>query len=163
MAVDFKIANYYGLNYKIFSDGTIVGPERGIVKQRENDDGYMEVTLGTTKNRHSRVKVHRVIAEQFIPNPLGLPEVNHIDYNRKNNNANNLEWTTHQENIRHSAKVGHYANKSGENNGKAKITQNDANIIRSLYHSGYRICDISKILGISDHIVSNVVHGLTWN
>ena len=47
MAVDFKIANYYGLNYKIFSDGTIVGPERGIVKQRENDDGYMEVTLGT--------------------------------------------------------------------------------------------------------------------
>lgn len=52
MAVDFKIANYYGLNYKIFSDGTIVGPERGIVKQRENDDGYMEVTLGTTKNRH---------------------------------------------------------------------------------------------------------------
>ena len=96
MAVDFKIANYYGLNYKIFSDGTIVGPERGIVKQRENDDGYMEVTLGTTKNRHSRVKVHRVIAEQFVPNPLGLPEVNHIDYNRKNNNANNLEWTTHQ-------------------------------------------------------------------
>lgn len=79
MAVDFKIANYYGLNYKIFSDGTIVGPERGIVKQRENDDGYMEVTLGTTKNRHSRVKVHRVIAEQFVPNPLGLPEVNHMD------------------------------------------------------------------------------------
>lgn len=163
MAENFKYANYYGIQYKIYADGTIVGPKRGIIKQRENSDGYMEITLGTTDNRHARIKVHRVVAEQFVPNPLGLPEVNHIDFNRKNNNADNLEWTTHQENVRHSAKVGHYANKKGEKNGRSKITSFDADKIRGLYGNGYRICAISKMLGISESIVSNVVHNVTWN
>lgn len=50
-----KKAEYYGLEYEIFEDGTIVGPKRGILKQRKNKDGYMEVTLGTAQNRHSRI------------------------------------------------------------------------------------------------------------
>lgn len=160
---DYRIANYYGLDYKIYPDGTIVGPKRGILKQRENSDGYMEVTLGTMENRHAGVRVHRIVAEQFIPNPLNLPEVNHIDFNRKNNHVENLEWATHQENVKYSASVGHYAgNKCGDKNGRSKITWEIANDIRRLYKSGERIADIARFYNIGDGIVSNVVHNVTW-
>ena len=42
--------------------------------------------------------IHRLLAEHFIPNPNNLPEVNHKDENKFNNDLNNLEWCTHQYN-----------------------------------------------------------------
>lgn len=159
----YKIATYYGLEYKVYKDGTIIGPKRGVVKQKENKDGYMEVTLGKTDNRHARVKVHRIIAEQFIDNPLGLPEVNHIDCNRKNNSADNLEWCTHLQNIRHSTNLGHYKNKCGSNNGRSRLNWDIVESIRSDYKSGKKISEISYEYNIPWSTVSNVVHKKTWN
>lgn len=48
--------------------------------------------------------VHRLVAEAFIPNPNNLPEVNHIDYNNKNNNVQNLEWCDRGYNMAHCFK-----------------------------------------------------------
>ena len=45
---------------------------------------------------------HRVVAEHFIPNPNNDPVVNHIDGNKKNNEASNLEWATSSENTLHA-------------------------------------------------------------
>lgn len=49
---------------------------------------------------------HRIIAEAFIPNPNNYPCINHIDGNKQNNNLNNLEWCTHQHNMKEAYRIG---------------------------------------------------------
>jgi hypothetical protein len=49
--------------------------------------------------------VHRLVASAFIDNPLGLPQINHKDGNKKNNNTSNLEWVTQKGNNRHAIKT----------------------------------------------------------
>ena len=55
--------------------------------------GYLDVML-SSKNVQKRHKIHRLVAEAFIPNPNNYPEINHIDEDVSNNNVNNLEWCT---------------------------------------------------------------------
>ena len=81
----------HGLTYQVSNYGEIVG-KRGLIKQRLDKDGYPIVTLGI----HKRVtkKVHRIVAELFVENPENKTEVNHIDCDRTNSRADNLEWNT---------------------------------------------------------------------
>lgn len=64
------------------------------ISMKLNCNGYFEVTL--CKNNQSKwFKVHRLVAMTFLPNPNGLPCVNHKDENRTNNNVDNLEWCSY--------------------------------------------------------------------
>ena len=60
--------------------------------------GYVLVRLGAKFT----ARVHRLIAEAYIPNPHCLPEVNHKDRDRANNDLDNLEWVNHQQNLEHA-------------------------------------------------------------
>ena len=67
--------------------------------------GYLEVNLSKGDKRKP-VHVHRLVAEAFIPNPDGLPAINHIDEDKKNNIVSNLEWCTYKYNANYgTAKV----------------------------------------------------------
>ena len=66
---------------------------------------YKQVSLWR-ENKGTSYYVHRLVAEAFIPNPEGKPEVNHIDGNRQNNHISNLEWVTSGENSLHASKTG---------------------------------------------------------
>lgn len=59
----------------------------------KKDTGYLRI---------GRLTIHRLIATLFIPNPMGLKEINHIDGNKLNNRADNLEWTDRYSNMRHA-------------------------------------------------------------
>lgn len=66
------------------------GKER-IMKLHPNDRGYLYVELWKN-NKRKTFRVHRLVAEAFLPNPYNLPMINHRDENKSNNNVNNLEW-----------------------------------------------------------------------
>lgn len=78
-----------------------------LLKPRPDHEGYMKVNL-KYQGRIIRKSVHVFVAAAFIgPCPEGQ-EVNHIDPDNANNRADNLEYTTHLENIRHSIRLGRY-------------------------------------------------------
>ena len=73
-----------------------------ILRATKPKRGYSGVSLG--KGCHAWV--HRLVALAFIPNPGNKPEVNHVDGNKLNNAAINLEWVTHKENAEHASAAG---------------------------------------------------------
>ena len=97
---------YDGLdtNYMISDDGKVKNP-KGKEMKLQIQQGYCHVTIQINK-KGKRFRVHRLVAEAFIPNPENKPYVNHIDGNRMNNNINNLEWVTPQENTLHAVSTG---------------------------------------------------------
>lgn len=61
--------------------------------------GYLKTGIKTGKGVYENLYIHRIVAENFLQRCAGQDYVNHIDGNRLNNQASNLEWCTHQENI----------------------------------------------------------------
>ena len=76
-----------------------------VLKQQLNKNGYMYVSV-SVNGKNCTLSVHRIVATCFIPNPDNLPEVNHIDNDRTNNVASNLEWCTSKYNTAYKEKCG---------------------------------------------------------
>lgn len=73
---------------------------------RPHVKGYLVVQLCNADGNHVTRLVHRLVAETYIPNPSGLPQVNHRDGNKKANAVTNLEWCSASHNIRHAVATG---------------------------------------------------------
>lgn len=70
-----------------------------ILKPHISNRGYLRVGVQCKDSKTHMVSVHRLVAEAFIPNPNELPEINHLDEDKTNNNVSNLEWSTSSHNI----------------------------------------------------------------
>lgn len=95
--------------------------EETIKIPKKKQDGYLCVTL-SVNGKNKTFSVHVLVATAFVEKPLSDErlEVNHIDMNRTNNCAWNLEWVTHKDNVRHSSAVGKYSvSKIGTKNGRS--------------------------------------------
>lgn len=104
------------------------------------------------------MRVHRLIALAFLPNPNGLPEVNHKDENKTNNCVSNLEWCDHQYNNSYGSKRGKMV---GERNISAKYSQDVARFVfENHLCNGGKIgtTELSNITGISIAHVSAIAH-----
>ena len=76
-----------------------------ILKATPDNKGYMRLHV-TIKRERKAFKIHRLVAEAFIPNPDNKPQVNHIDGDKSNNAVSNLEWVTSKENAQHALRTG---------------------------------------------------------
>ena len=109
-------------HYYIEQDGTVVSYATGTAKvlkpgwSAPNRTGYRKVTLMTKDGGRKFVRLHRIVALAYLPNPDNKPEVNHIDEDKTNNDVSNLEWTTAKENKAHSrdARVVYQYTRTGE-------------------------------------------------
>lgn len=88
-------------DYYITSWGRIFSTKVGMfLNPYLTEKGYLRIDLRIGKQKIHK-KVHRLVAEAFIPNPDHKPQVNHIDGNKQNNSISNLEWCTNLENVQH--------------------------------------------------------------
>lgn len=75
---------------------------RFILMGNPDKDGYPRKTFKKYGEKDENIRIHKLVATHFIPNPDGLETIDHIDGNKKNNNVTNLQWMSRGDNVRKS-------------------------------------------------------------
>ncbi|CAL6096404.1 Conserved_hypothetical protein [Hexamita inflata] len=134
---DFEIKTIEGFpRYSINTAGEIFDTKKNKeITQTLNTDGYMRVRLVNENNKRFTKYVHRLLAEAFIPNPLGLPEVDHSSNQRNDNNLKNLRWVSRSENQKNK-------NRNGRNDDLFEFVDNlPEDAVEVEFYSGHELQD----------------------
>lgn len=161
MKVD--VPGYEGL-YTIDNQGVVVSSKTGrAIKAVTFPNGYVYVHL--YKNGKGKcVRVHRIVAETFLPKPAGCDQVNHINGIKTDNRIQNLEWCNRYGNMKHAMEKGLF-NPKGEANPSAKLTQEDVNAIRAEYIKGSKqhgTVALAKKYNVSNVMIGKIVRHENW-
>lgn len=103
--VKFKPIIGFENNYEISNTGIIKNIKRNTILKPTLRKEYLGVSL-CKNNTKKTFNIHRLVAIHFIDNPNNLPQINHIDGDKFNNNDWNLEWCNASYNIKHAYKTG---------------------------------------------------------
>lgn len=136
--------------------GTVLSQRNGV---------YYTVLISINKKEYC-FAVHRLVALTFVKNPENYPIVNHIDCNKKNNNAYNLEWTNAVGNANHAIRNGRHKGikrNYGENHHRSVLTKENIISIRELKISGFNRTQIGKKLNLNRSTVGNILNNKCWN
>ena len=151
-------------NYEISSLGDIrnIKTQR-ILKYGCSSKGYLRTTLRHEGNTVT-VAAHRLVAETYIANPNNLPQVNHIDGNKLNNDVSNLEWISCRDNIIHSFNNGlaHNSKQSLKTCESRKLTVAIANNLRNDSINGMSAESLANKYGVSKASVYSCLRGDTY-
>ena len=145
-----------------------------VLKQTTTPGGYKLISLNAdTRCKRCADLVHRIVAYHFIPNPLGLPCINHIDCNKANNSVSNLEWVTYKQNIDHAVLNGLIIiskeqrekiseKNSGARNGMSKLTSTQVIYIYKEL-SGLSDIDVAKMYDVDRTTIHRIRTGQQWD
>ena len=122
-----------------------------IYSQSVDRYGYLIVSLHKNGKKKTYT-VHRLVAKAFIDNPLMLPQINHIDENKKNNKVDNLEWCTDEYNNAYGTRVERLIRTQSRT-----VLQFDmnGNFIKEWVGAG----EISRVLHISQSAITRCCNG----
>lgn len=150
----------YMQNYNVTRDGQVYSIKSGhILSQRIDRAGYYSVSL-SNKSIKRTMYVHRLVALKYVSNPENKPQVNHIDGNKLNNHADNLEWVTASENHIHAHATG--LKKSSEKHRLTcrKLTPEQISEIRAKYiprKKGHSTYALAREYGVSQQHISDII------
>lgn len=161
------VMNYEGL-YKVSNLGRVKRLERKdsngrtlkemIMKTNKNGDkkrGYYERVYLSKDGIKKQMRVHRLVAQSFIPNPNKKEQVNHIDGNKLNNNVNNLEWATGSENLKHAIDIGLYSP-----NNTRKLSNEQALDVLKRLNNKELVKDIASLYNVTTMTIQNIKNGV---
>lgn len=116
-----------------------------VLKLAANKDNYLLVDL-CREGKKKTYQVHRLVAEAFIPNPNNLPCVNHLNEQKQDNRASNLEWCDHK-----------YNNNYGSHNERAGKARCKAVICLELQRVFQSVTEVGEYLGCTGGNVSQAI------
>lgn len=138
-----------------------------LIKQVIPKSGYCIFTtrFGGRRGVLKCFRVHRLVAEAFIPNPENKPQVNHKNCCRSDNVVTNLEWVTPKENSEHAIKMGRCVIHQGQDRVNSKLTDDSVRYIRNNYiprDRKFGARALGREFGVDKVTILGVVEGITW-
>lgn len=132
-----------------------------ILSAAKNARGYLFVSISNTglSGGYNSKVIHRLVAEAFVPNIKSKPFVNHIDGNKLNNNASNLEWCTNAENIQHAYRIGLIPKMKGVKNKNCKLREKD---VLDIYNSEASCVALAKVYSVGKSMINYIKSGKNW-
>lgn len=127
-------------------------------------DGYVKVRL-IHQGKDKTMRVHRLVAEAFIPNPEHKDTVNHIDGNKQSNIVSNLEWVNRTEQMIHAYDLGLKVSRVGSSNTNAKLIDEQVREIRKLYipySKQFGTVALAKKYGVTNRVIGLIVKGKAY-
>ena len=158
------VANYDGL-YKVSNYGRVKSFHcaNGKILARGFDSGRYPM-MHLNKGKQSKtMSIHKLVSRAFLVNVDNKREINHKDGNKENNCVWNLEWATRKENMEHAARMGLIRN--GEDNGKAKLTNEQVKFIRKIYKprdKTFGVKALARQFGVSKEAMSDIINGKSF-
>ena len=152
------VENYEGF-YKVSNYGRVKSnheKRKIVLRPTINEWGYPFCSLCKFTTKRS-FQIHRLVAQNFIPNPENKPQVNHKDGNKENACVWNLEWSTSLENIFHAYQAGLKQNRT--------MTEEQVKYIRKIhkrYDKKFGTFALARYFDVSHSTIDDIVHYRTY-
>ena len=142
--------------------GRIKRGDGNILKQEKLKNGYLR-GIFSEFGKTFRISMHRLVAKIFIKNPENKLQVNHINGIKDDNRAENLEWSTQSENMKHAYKEGLQKPIIGEDNKRSILTNSQVRQMRLMYETNlYTQKYLSDLFKIDSRVAQSILTYKTW-